>query len=174
MLPSALRTTITQDDFAKLVGISQPRVAQLLAEGLLPREGTADQWLLAYCERLREQAAGRDKELTLERAALARSQRRGQDIKNAVAEREYAPAALLGDVLAIASAAIADQLDSFAGDIRKVMPDLPPPVRDALLKRVAAARNNWIKETADLIARKVDDLTTEEVEESDSEEGDRT
>jgi hypothetical protein len=46
----------TQDAFAAMVGITQPRVAALLAEGILPRGGTLAAWLLAYTERLREQA----------------------------------------------------------------------------------------------------------------------
>lgn len=164
MLPSALRTTITQDDFAKLVGVSQPRVAQMVADGLLPREGTADQWLLAYCERLREQAAGRDKELTVERAALARSQRIGQDLKNAVAQGEYAPIGLLGDVLAAASAAVVDRFDGLPGMLRKACPELPAAARDAIERVIASARNAWIKSTSDLVARELDELTVDEEE----------
>jgi phage terminase Nu1 subunit (DNA packaging protein) len=164
MLPSALNTTITQDDFARLVGISQPRVAQLLAEGALVREGTAAQWLMTYCERLREQAAGRDKELTVERAALARSQRVGQDLKNAVAQAEYAPIGVLADVLAAASAAVNDRFDALPGLLRKVCPDLAADVRDAIEKTIASARNEWIKHTAELVVRNLDEATVDEDE----------
>lgn len=158
MLPSALHTTITQDDFAKLVGVSQARVAQMVAEGVLTREGTAAQWLLAYCERLREHAAGRDRELTMERAGLARSQRIGQDLKNAVAQGEYAPIGLLADVLAAASAAVVDRLDQLPGQLRKVCPDLPGDARDAIERAIAAARNEWIRSSAELAVRRLDEL----------------
>lgn len=172
MLLSALNTTITQDDFAKLVGISQQRAAQLVAEGVLQREGTAAQWLMAYCERLREQAAGRDRELTVERAALARSQRIGQDLKNAVAQREYAPVGLLADVLAAAGAAVVDRFDQLPGRLQKVCPDLPSAARDEVLKLIAAARNEWVQGTAELAVRVIDELSEDEESDAGGPEGD--
>jgi hypothetical protein len=72
-----LSIRVTQEDFGALVGISQPAVSGLLANGVIQKEGTAAQWLLAYCSRLREQAAGRlgadggALDLVQERAALA-------------------------------------------------------------------------------------------------------
>lgn len=162
MLPSALNTTITQDDFARLVGISQQRVAQMVAEGVLQRDGTAAQWLLGYCERLREQAAGRDRELTIERAALAREQRIGQALKNAVDQGKYAPIGLLTDVLAAASAAVVDRLDQLPGQLRKVCPHLPAEARDAIARTVASARNEWIASSSSLALRRLDELVVDD------------
>lgn len=167
MLPSALNTTITQDDFAKLVGVSQQRVAQMVAEGLLQREGTAAQWLLAYCERLREHAAGRDRELTIERAGLTREQRIGQAIKNAVAQGQYAPIGLLADVLATAAAAVVDRMDQLPAQLRVACPDLPSEARDAIARTLASARNEWIRSTAELAVRRLDELADVEEPEPD-------
>ncbi|MEY2686885.1 MAG: hypothetical protein RL375_1083, partial [Pseudomonadota bacterium] len=130
----------------------------MLSEGILQRDGTVGQWLRAYCERLREQAAGRGQELTVERAALARAQRIGQNIKNAVAQGEYAPVGLLADVLAAASAGVVDRFDGLPGLLRKVCPDLPAEARDAIGKTIASARNEWIKSTAELVVRRVDEM----------------
>ena len=52
-----LNSEIKQADLAALVGISQPRVAQLMAEGKIPANGSLGAVMRAYCDRLREQAA---------------------------------------------------------------------------------------------------------------------
>lgn len=153
---------VTQETFAGLVGISQARVAQMVADGVLQRDGTCRQWLLAYCERLREQAAGRDRELTIERAALAREQRRGQSIKNRVAEGEFASIALLSDVLAMASRAVAQQLDSLGPTLRRVCPEMTEAQRAAVLTVVARCRNEWSRATARLVATAVETVPDED------------
>ena len=147
---------VLQDTFAGLVGVSQQRVAQYIAEGVLQRDGTCRQWLLAYCERLREQAAGRGQELTIERAALARAQRRGQEIKNRVAEGEYAAIGLLTDVLAQVSSAVAQRFDSLAPELGRRCPDLTDAQRAAVLDVVARARNEWERGTVELAVAAID------------------
>jgi hypothetical protein len=94
----------TQAAFGELVGIAQPSVSALMAEGKLPGAGTLRELLLLLPAPARAQAAGRMGEnttldLVQERAALAREQREGQAIKNAVARREYAPIGLLSDAV---------------------------------------------------------------------------
>lgn len=157
-LQLALDTAVDQAVFASVIGVSEARVSQLVAEGVLRKGEPARVWLLAYCERLREQAAGRGQELTIERAALARSQRIGQEIKNAVAQREYAPIALLADVLAEASASVAAKFDSLSGQLQRRFPQLGEDDRSQLMALIAEARNNWVEEAASLTARKVDEL----------------
>ena len=71
----------TQTALAGLVGVTQPTISNLVSEGKLPSSGTLGELLLAYCARLRDQAAGRMGEnttldLVQERAALAREQER--------------------------------------------------------------------------------------------------
>lgn len=154
---------ISQADFAELVGLSEARVSQMLAEGHLEPGATGLAWLGAYCARLREQAAGRDANgvLSRERAALTKSQRRGQDIKNAVAEGEYAPIGLLADVLAAASAGVVDRFDQLPSLLKKACPDLPADARDQISKVIASARNEWIRTTADLVVQRLDELTAD-------------
>jgi phage terminase Nu1 subunit (DNA packaging protein) len=164
---SVLAAPCTQAQFAELVGITQQRVSELVGDGTLPRGATALQWLQAYCERLREQAAGRQGEeggldLVQERAALAREQRIGQAIKNAIAQGEFAPIGLLADVLGQASAAVVDRFDALPGLLRKACPDLPAEARDAIGGVIAAARNEWIRATAELVVRQLETVDDDE------------
>lgn len=165
-LNDQLSVRIEQADFAEMVGISEARVSQMLAEGHLERGGTARQWLVTYCHRLREQAAGRDANgvLARERAALTRSQREGQEIKNAVAKKEYASIGLLADVLAVASAAVVDRFDQLPGVLRKACPDLPLEARDQVMKTIASARNEWIRSTEQLVVVRLEEMTEDEPE----------
>lgn len=157
-----------QDVFGALVGVSQPKVSQLSTDGVLPKGGTYRVWLVAYCERLREQAAGRvgmsagALDLVQERAQLAREQRIGYSIKNAVAQGEYAPIGLLADVLAQASAGVVDRFDGLPSLLRKACPDLPAEARDAVATVIASARNEWIRATAELVVRRLDQLAEAE------------
>ena len=146
-----------------MIGVSEARVSQLMSEGALTRGETAAEWLIAYCERLRDQAAGRLGEgmgldLVQERAALAREQRIGQAIKNGVARKEFGPVGLLADVLGTASSAVVDRFDHLEGVLAKSCPDLPDEAKTAVLTVIADARNEWIKSTARLVDSAVDEM----------------
>lgn len=162
-LIDALNQPITQAVFAELVGVSEARVSQLMASGAIRQGETAGQWLLSYTERLRDQAAGRMGEnggldLVQERAALARSQRFAQDMKNSVALGEYAPVGLLSDVLGKASSSVVDRFDQLPGKLAKACPDLPEAARSAVLEVVTSARNQWVRSTATLVDAFLDEL----------------
>lgn len=160
----ALDAPVTQEQFGIIVGISQPAVSALVASGTLAQGQTLGEWIAAYCRRLRDQAAGRDADgsLAKERAALSRSQRLGQDIRNAKEMGEWGPIGLLGDVLALASAAVTDRFDSLEGAIRKACPDLPGEARDAVSKVIVAARAEWIRSTAQLVDQALDGVTADD------------
>lgn len=170
----ALRDVITQAEFAQAVGLSESAVSQMVSGGVIDKGATAHAWLLAYCARLREQAAGRASDgaldLVQERAALARSQREAQDMKNAVARGDFAPIGLLADVLGAASSAVVDRFDQLDGLLRKACPDLPEAARTAVQQVIASARNEWIRATASLVeaqlqadADAADDVDEDEV-----------
>ncbi len=105
MLESAAQAdaVVTGEFLAAKLGISYSLVCRLAKQGVIPRAGRGDYplWacILAYCERLREQAAGRaagddeggPPDLIRERALLARAQREGQDMKNAVLRGDLLP-----------------------------------------------------------------------------------
>lgn len=166
---------ISQAEFAQMIGVSEARVSQLVSEGVIVRGDTAHEWLIGYCERLRDQAAGRMGEesggldLVQERAALARSQRIAQDLKNDIARGEYAPIGLLTDVLATASAAVVDRFEQLEGALRKACPDLPDAARSTVMTVIASARNEWIRSTAQLVDRSLDEQLAEQ---ADNEAGD--
>lgn len=157
---SALQAQITQVEFAALIGVSEAKVSQLVSEGVLERGKSGIDWLHAYCNRLREQAAGRmgeggELDLVQERAALAREQRGMYEIKNAVARGEYAPIGLLAEVLAAASQAVVDRFEQLPGRLKKVCPDLPEAARTEIEAVHTSARNEWIRATASLTAKAI-------------------
>ena len=171
-LTAVLDTQTTQADFAEMVGVSEAKVSQLVAEGVLVRGESAHNWLLCYCERLREVAAGRLGEsggldLVQERAALARSQRIAQDLKNAVAAGEFAPIGLLADVLALASSAVVDRFDQLEGALKKSCPDLPEEAKVTVMQVLASARNEWIRSTEKLVAKRLNEMEEEVAEAGD-------
>lgn len=166
-----LAAPISQAEFAQIVGISEARVSTLISEGVLTKGDNAHSWLLGYCERLRDMAAGRASvgglDLVQERAALARSQREAQELKNAVARGEFAPIGLLADVLGQAASAVVDRMDQVEGDLRKACPDLPEDARVVVLRTLANARNEWIRSTAKLVSDQVDGMTEDQEDADD-------
>lgn len=150
---------LIQTAFGKVVGVSQQAVSMLVSEGVLTKGGTAGQWMHEYCGHLREIAAGRvgagDLDLATERALLARAQREGQEIKNRIAQGEYAPIELLADVLATAAQAVVDRLEQIPADLRRACPDLSQAARDAVMAEVASARNEMARVAGEALAGKL-------------------
>lgn len=155
---------VGQAVFGDAVGISQPVVSKMISDGILPAGGTFGEWLLAYCYRLREQAAGRlgselgGLDLVQERAALAREQRVGQAMKNAIARKEYAPIQLLAQVLASASQAVSERFDHLPGVLKKSCPEMTSAQRNEVVGVIVAARNEWVRATAELVAASLDEI----------------
>lgn len=146
----------TQAAFGELVGITQQAVSEFLKAAALGPGVPAIVMLQAYCERLREMAAGRQGaadglDLVQERAALAREQRIGHEIKNEVARKTYAPISLLSETLALASQAVGERFEQLPSALKRECPDLPEAARDALMRAIAAARNEWAERTMQLI-----------------------
>jgi hypothetical protein len=144
----------TQAGLGELVGVTQQAIS---AMGVPP--GTLRQMLLAYCGHLREEAAGRatgdSMSLARERAALAREQRYGLEIKNATLRGEYAAVALLSEVLATASQAVAERFDHLPGLLKKACPSLSDADREHVVGVIASARNEWVRATAALVTSRV-------------------
>jgi phage terminase Nu1 subunit (DNA packaging protein) len=164
MVIDALAEPITQQEFAQVVGVSEARVSQMMSDGLLTAGQVGGEWLHVYCQRLRDQAAGRlgseigGLDLVQERAALAREQRLGIEIKNAVARGEYAPIAMLSEVLATASQSVVERFEQLPSMLKKSCPDLSESAREQVMAVLADARNEWVRATEALvIARAADD-----------------
>lgn len=165
----------TQAETAAHLGVSDRTVRELEPKLKLPPNYTLEQMRLAYVQHLREVAAGRTSQsedaldLAAERAALARAQREGIEIKNAALRGEYAPIALLAEVLANASQAVAERFDHLPGTLKKACPDLTDADREQILEVIASARNEWVRQTARLVAASV---TTAEDDEPELDLGD--
>lgn len=169
-----LDSIISQQDFAEMIGVSEARVSQLVSEGIIARGDTALQWNIAYCERLRDQAAGRlgsevgGLDLVQERAALARSQRISQDLKNNISKGEFAPIGLLSDVLGMASSAVVDRFEQLEGALRKSCPTLPDEAKATVMQVIASARNEWIRSTSKLVNESIDAMTADDEDDDDA------
>lgn len=153
-----LTEAITQQAFGDLVGISQPSVSEMMRIGVLHEGGTARDWLLSYCNRLREQAAARMSleagglDLAHERAALARSQREGFEIRNAALRAEFAPMALMNEVLCVVSQAVGDGFAQLPAQIAQACPQLGAAELQQVAAFIASAQAEWVRGTAELSA----------------------
>lgn len=136
-----LQTTCTQAEFGELVGIGQPSVSDLLARKVIAAGASAGQWLLDYTRHLREQAAGRgaDGELAFQRSELARVSRERAEIKLALERREYAPVALIEQVLSQVGRSIAGVLEPMHVNLHRLCPHLTPDDLKLIQREVSKA-----------------------------------
>lgn len=165
-----------QAEIAEHLDMSERAVREFLtATALNHKQATLTEIRIAYIRRQREVAAGRSAisddglDLVTERAKLTRSQREGQEIKNEVARGTYAPISVLADVLANASQAAVDRFDQIPATIKRVFPDLPSQVTEAIMAELASARNELVSKTASLVSDALDSADMQEDEMSDEE-----
>lgn len=131
----------TQGEFAGLVGITQQAVSDLQRRGVLREGVTGQSWLKAYCEHLREQAAGRAGLLAEASAALKQEQRDEVAMRNAIKRRQFAPVSMLSQVLAKAGRQCAGVLDGLVPSIRLRWPEVSSDQLKLIEGEVAKARN---------------------------------
>lgn len=145
--------------------MSQQAVSILARRRILADGASLADWLVAYCEHLREVAAGRGGdnglELAAERAALAREQREKIAMQNAVTRRQLAPARLIEELLAQTAVRVARILDTIPGEIRRHLPSATAEDITAVIGIVAKARNVIAGiERKDLFAASVEAIDT--------------
>ena len=172
-----IQATVTQAEFAELVGVSPGAVSGMFKDGHLDRGASCHGWLMAYCGRLREQAAGRmgadagGLGLVQERALLAREQRIGYEMKNAAMRGEFAPISLLSQVLATASQAVAERLEYLPVTLKRHCPELTHHQMGVITAHIAEARNEWVRATLKLVVTAVfpdeDELLLDDSDEAD-------
>lgn len=170
-----------QKELAKALGLSEGQVSKLKRKGMPTHSvEAAQEWRAAnvggYVRTPQEPAGAPSRpefgapspahlNLGQERAALARAQRLAVEMRMAVASGEFAPVKLLAQVLATASQAVAERFDHLPGELRKRCPDMTEAQRDAVVAVIAAARNEWVRSTADLVVQRLestDDETPED------------
>ena len=172
--PERINRSPTQSEIAEHLDMSDRNLRDVLKMlDLDHKQASLSTIRVGYIRRLREQAAGRmgdelgGLDLVQERAALAREQREGQAIKNAVARKEFAPVGLLADVLGMAASAVVDRFDQLEGALRKACPDLPDEAKTTVQQVIANARNEWLRGTAALVADGLDAMLAGQDEEGD-------
>lgn len=132
---------MSQREFGDLVGIGESAVSDLMARGVLRPNLTGQAWLHAYCKHLREQAAGRAGALAEASAALKLEQRDEVAMRNAIKRREYAPVAVISQVLAKVGRQCAGILDGLVPGIRLRWPEVSSDQLKLVEAEVARARN---------------------------------
>lgn len=137
--------TITQAQFADLVGVSQQAISNLIARGVLTAGDTCGQWLRDYCENLREQAAGRassgDLDLVQERARLAKEQADKVAMANQVELRELAPVTVLEGVIAKVGRQIAANLEAIPVQLKRSSTSISSEDLQLITQEIIKARN---------------------------------
>lgn len=157
-----LTKKITQANFAKLVGITQPAVSSLVARGILKVGDAGDIWLLAYCSHLRETAAGRIEQektgldLDEERARLTAAQADKVEMENEVTRAQLAPVSILESVLNHAGAKISALLETIPAGVKRRSPELSERDIGYIQREIVKARNS------------IATLSLEDIEEEDS------
>jgi len=137
---------LTQQTIAEHLDLSQPAVSDLVQRlGIDWRESTLDDMRFAYIRHLREKAAGREADgsidLATERARLAKAQRERVEMQNALTRRELAPVILIEQVLAKAGSRVAGVLDAIPVMIKRRTPSLSAAVLNLIVVEIARARN---------------------------------
>jgi terminase small subunit / prophage DNA-packing protein len=140
-----LEAKATQQTFATLVGVTRSAVVAAVSEGILTPGQSYKEWLLAYCKRLREMAAGRysagDLDLTEERARLARAQSERIEMENAVKRGELAPIDTLRDAIIPAMTQISALMDAIPVKLKREAPHLTATDLEIVKREIANAMN---------------------------------
>ncbi|MDB5886651.1 MAG: hypothetical protein JWR74_2822 [Polaromonas sp.] len=148
----------SQADLADLVGVTQPAISQLMTAGKIPASGTLGELVRAYVRHMQQQADIRQGsgllDLVQERAALARTQREGHEIKNTALLGEYAPTPLLTDVMRVVSDSMTANLDQLERTLPVKLPGLPADALRVVHEVIASARAEWIRSTSELACRR--------------------
>lgn len=113
----------------------------MVKRGILIPGETAGAWLLAYCNHLREQAAGRSADLTVERAGLAKENKLRARIAKLKELGEWAPIENLTLVLSRVTAQMASQFEHIPVKLKRAYPDLTAEQLGIIRTELDAARN---------------------------------
>jgi phage terminase Nu1 subunit (DNA packaging protein) len=136
-----LDRAMSQERFARIVGVTHQAVTELARKGVLLPGQTAGQWLLAYTGRLREEASGRNAAHAAERARLERLKGDWQEMVNAQKRRELVPTALLERILATVGRRVAAILEGMPARLRREVKGLDQEVLRLVEKELLLARN---------------------------------
>lgn len=135
----------TQAEFGRLIGVSQQAVSDMISRGVLAQGASIGDWLLAYCENLREVAAGRastgELDLMQERARLAKEQADKVAMLNARLRRELAPVWVLEIALAGVARQVAGVLEAIPVKLKRNSDTISTKDLDFITREIITARN---------------------------------
>lgn len=142
-----LSLPMTQAQFGDLAGVTQQAVSGLVKSGVISPGASGASWLREYCERMREQAAGRmgadadSPDLVHERALLAREQRTIAEFKVAQLRAETISVSTITTVLATAFSSTRDALLQLATRLAPILAaeTSPEAVHEALYAEIHQA-----------------------------------
>ena len=136
-----LAQPLTQERFGALVGITQEAVSDLVKRGVLLAGQPAGTWLLAYCSKIRQEAAGRSVELTEQRARYDRARADFQEMVNDERRRALVPTALLERILAMVGRRVAAILEAVPARVRRECAGVDAATLAVIEQEIARARN---------------------------------
>ena len=151
---------MSQSEFGELVGITQQAVSDLQRRGVLRVNVTGHTWLLAYCEHLREEAAGRAGVLADASAALKIAQRQEVELRLAVKRGEFAAIGDLERAIAGVGRRVVAILEGIVPAIKRRMPSADPEILTLVGAEIVRARN----EAATMSLSAIDDRDPDEAE----------
>jgi phage terminase Nu1 subunit (DNA packaging protein) len=134
-----LHQPCTQAEFGELLGITQQAVSGMVASGTLIPGDTLKGWLQKYTAHLREKAAGRDSELSRQRALDTEVSRKIKEIKLAEKMRESIHVGVIDMVLASVGRKVSAKLEQLPGNLRRLCPELSPAAVALMQREIAAA-----------------------------------
>jgi len=102
---------------------------------------TAGAWLIAYCNHMREQAAGRSEDISAERLKLIKQKRQREQIQKLKELGEWAPIDNMTIVMARAAAQMASQFEHIPVKLKLAYPDLTAEQLGIIRAELDAARN---------------------------------
>jgi phage terminase Nu1 subunit (DNA packaging protein) len=137
----SLDNQCSQKDFAALIGVSEPAVSGMVKRGVLIPGEALGVWLLAYCNHLREQAAGRSADLTAERAGLAKENKLRARIAKLKELGEWAPIENMTLVLSRVTAQMASQFEHIPVKLKRAYPEMTAEQLGIIREELDAARN---------------------------------
>lgn len=140
-----LAEKISRSDFGKAVGVSRQTVDGLIDREILSASDTFGNWLLAYCDHLREVAAGRyaggQLNLAQERAALAAVQREKIEMQNAVTRGELVSMSVLEEILSKVGARSTKILEALPAKLKRSVPGWTSKMTEIARNEVASVCN---------------------------------
>lgn len=124
-----------------MIGVSDGAITKLAKRGILLPDQTAKYWLLAYCEHIREMAAGRSVDLTAARAAKASEEAQIKKIEKNKLLETWAPIENLTLVLSRVTGQMSSQFDQIPVVVKREWPDVSGEQLAKIRECLAESRN---------------------------------